>query len=147
MSSESASKTSEPPHASFWAAPPEFYLDENSVSKSVRRFLADLGYVVHTPGELFGSKEEAYGAADTEWLRRVAGTGWAIIGRDAKIAERPHELVAYRAAHVHMFLLPGEATLQQLLDILGHCLRDICVAWAQSRTSIWRVRPSGLRRL
>jgi hypothetical protein len=30
---------------------------------------------VHTPGEVFGSKADAYGAEDTEWLGRVAGSG------------------------------------------------------------------------
>jgi hypothetical protein len=90
----SVSKTFVPPPASSWAAPPEFYLDENSVSRSVFRFLGNLGYAVHTPGELFGSREAAHGPPDTEWLGRVAGTGWAVIGRDAKIAERPHELTA-----------------------------------------------------
>jgi hypothetical protein len=143
----SASKTSAPPPASSWAAPPEFYLDENSVSRSVRRFLTGLGYVVHTPGELFGSWAEASGAPDTEWLRRVSGTGWAVIGRDAKIAERPHELAAYRAAHVHMFLLPGEATLQELVDLLAAYLTHICTAWANKRPGIWKIRASGLRPL
>jgi hypothetical protein len=117
------------------------------VSRSVRRFLTDLDYVVHTPGELFGSKDEAYGATDTSWLQRVAGTGWAIIGRDAKIAERPYELAAYKSAHVHMFLLPGEATRQALIDLLAVSLKDICTTWAASRTGIWRVRPSGLHPL
>jgi hypothetical protein len=96
---------------------------------------------------LFASKEAAYGVADTEWLRRVAGTGWAVIGRDAKIAERPHELAAYKAAHVHMFLLPGDATLQRLIELLAISLKEICTTWAASRTGIWKVRPSGLHRL
>lgn len=39
--------TSEPPPASSWAAPPEFYLDENSVTRMVRRLLTSLGYRVH----------------------------------------------------------------------------------------------------
>jgi hypothetical protein len=77
----------------------------------------------------------------------VAGTGWAIIGRDAKIAERPHELAAYRAARVHMFLLPGEATRQALLDLLTAWLEDVCITWARSRTGIWKIRPSGLHPL
>ena len=47
---ESTSKTSGPPHASSWAAPPEFYADENVVTKSVVRLLRDLGYVyIHPP--------------------------------------------------------------------------------------------------
>jgi hypothetical protein len=53
--------TSEPPHASSWATPPEFYLDENTVTRSVRRLLNELGYVVHTPAELFGSRERSLG--------------------------------------------------------------------------------------
>jgi hypothetical protein len=138
---------SEPPRASSWAAPPEFYLDENSVTRSIKRFLTDLEYVVHTPGELFGSKEEAYGAPDEEWLRRVAGTGWAVLGRDAKIAERPYELAAYKAARVHMFLLPGQATRQELVDLLTICLKDICTTCTNARTGIWRVRASGLHPL
>jgi len=43
------STTSGPPHASFWAEPPEFYIDENMAGRTVRRFITDLGYVVHTP--------------------------------------------------------------------------------------------------
>jgi hypothetical protein len=70
-----------------------------------------------------------------------------VIGRDAKIAERPHELAAYRSANVHMFLLPGEATRQTLLDLLAASLKDICIAWARSRAGIWRIRPSGLHPL
>ena len=60
--------TSEPPRASFWATPPEFYLDENTVTRSVRRLLAGLGYSVHTPAELFGDRTASLGAADEEWL-------------------------------------------------------------------------------
>jgi len=48
------STTSGPPHASFWAEPPEFYIDENMAGRTVRRFIADLGYVVHTPAAVFG---------------------------------------------------------------------------------------------
>lgn len=77
--------TSEPPHAYSWATPPEFYLDENTVTRSVRRLLTDLGYAVHTPAELFGSRESSLGATDEEWLKRVTGRGWAVIGRDVKI--------------------------------------------------------------
>jgi hypothetical protein len=87
--------TSEPPRASSWATPPEFYLDENTVSRSVRHLLTGLGYFVHTPAGLFGSREVSSGAADEEWLERVTGRGRAVIGRDLKIYERPWELEAY----------------------------------------------------
>jgi hypothetical protein len=62
MNSESASKTSGPPHASSWATPPEFYADENSVTRSVCRLLRGLGYTVHTPAELYGSRDAALDA-------------------------------------------------------------------------------------
>lgn len=69
MSSEFPSMTSEPPHASSWAAEPtEFHLDEHSAGRSVRRRLLDLGYTVHTPGELFGSWDDARGVDDEGWL-------------------------------------------------------------------------------
>jgi hypothetical protein len=48
--------TSEPPRASSWATPPEFYLDENTVTRSVRRLLTGLGYPVHTPAALTAYK-------------------------------------------------------------------------------------------
>ncbi len=107
----------------------------------------DLGYVVHTPGELFGTRDAAYGVSDTEWLRRVGGTGWAVIGRDAKIAERPAEMEAYRSAGVHMFLLPGEATRQQLTEVLSTSLKEICTVWSARRPGIWRIGRTGLRPL
>jgi PIN domain-containing protein len=144
---ESASKTSAPPPASSWAAPPEFYLDENSVTRRVRRFLADLGYRVHTPGELYGTRDEACGAADTDWLRRVTGTGWVVITRDQKITQRPHELAAYRDTGLHMFLLPGEATAQDLQDILACHLGQICVLAGQRKPAIWKATRSAVRPL
>ena len=51
-----------PPPASSWAAPPEFYLDENAVTRTVRRLLVELGYGCHTPPEIFGSRAESLGA-------------------------------------------------------------------------------------
>ncbi|MEV7968325.1 hypothetical protein AB0O34_20430 [Sphaerisporangium sp. NPDC088356] len=82
MSSESRSTTSEPPPASSWATPPEFYLDENSVSRSVRKLLSGLGYQVHTPAELFGSRDKALGAPDDQWLPMVGQRGWVVIASD-----------------------------------------------------------------
>lgn len=117
--------TSEPPHVSSWATPPEFYLDENTVTRSVRRMLTGFGYSVHTPAELFGSRAASSGAADEEWLRRVAGRGWAIVGRDVKIYERPWELKAYRRARVQVFLLPGQALAAQLTHLVAVNLKDI----------------------
>src|SRR5262245_38571951 len=121
---ESGSMPSDPPPASCWAAPPEFYLDENAVTRTVRRVLSGLGYSCHTPAEVFGTRLAAEGADDTEWLRRVTGSGWVVLNRDAQIMQRPDELAAYRAAKVHMFYLPGEATRDQLRHLVERHLRD-----------------------
>src|ERR671931_2568906 len=125
MSSESPSRTSGPPHASSWAGgPPEFYLDENSVTRSVRRRLSELGYTVHTPWELYGSREEALGANDQDWLPKVGKNGWAVIGTDLKIFERPEEPAAYRATKVHVFLLPGQSKRARRVALVEVCLAD-----------------------
>jgi hypothetical protein len=50
------------------AAPPEFYADENTVTRSVRSLLTGLGYILHSPAELYGSREAALGARDEDWL-------------------------------------------------------------------------------
>jgi hypothetical protein len=143
---ESASKPSGPPLASSWAAPPEFYLDENAVTRTVRRFLISLGYVCHTPPEVFGTRAESLGAADTEWLARIAGTGWVVVNRDAKIMERPDELAAYRAAKVHMFYLPGEATRDQLLHLVETNLADIITLSADRTPDVWKISRHGVER-
>jgi PIN domain-containing protein len=101
---------SEPPPASSWAAPPEFYLDENIAGRSVLRSLRDLGYGVHTPTEFYGSREDAEGTPDEIWLADISQRGWTVISRDTKILERPTELAAYKAAKLHMVLFPGQAT-------------------------------------
>jgi hypothetical protein len=109
--------------------------------------LVELGYGCHTPPEIFGSRAESLGAPDTEWLRRIARTGWVVLNRDAKIMERPHELEAYRAAKVHMFYLPGEATRDQLKQLVESHLRDI-VTYAADRTpEVWKITSHGISRL
>ena len=49
LSMESASRRPGPPPASSLAAPPEFYADENTFTRSVRRLLTRLGYVLRSP--------------------------------------------------------------------------------------------------
>jgi hypothetical protein len=135
--------TSEPPRASSWATPPEFYLDENTVTRSVRRLLAGLGYLVHTPAELFGSRQASSGAADEEWLRRVTGRGWAVIGRDVKIYERPWELEAYRRARVQVFLLPGQALAAQMTRLVAVNLTEIGTITSSRKVGTWYLTESG----
>lgn len=140
---ESASKMYGPPPASSLATPPEFYLDENAVTRSVLRRLEELGYTVHTPARLYRSHEAAEGAEDTDWLPRVGRNRWTVITRDAKIYERPAELDAYKRARVHVFLLPGQALVAALVHLVEVNLAAIC-AIAPSRTpGTWRLTATG----
>ncbi|MGH3199484.1 MAG: hypothetical protein ACRDNT_26985 [Streptosporangiaceae bacterium] len=143
MSTESASTMSEPPPASSWATPPEFYADENSVTRSVRRRLKALGYTMHTPAELYGSHEAASGAADEDWLARVSGRGWIVLGRDLKIYERPYELEAYRRARVQVFLLPGEAIAAELVHLVEVNLAQMCAIASGRQPGSWRLTETG----
>lgn len=53
--------------------------------------------------------------------------------------ERPHELEAYRAAKIHMFYLPGEATRDHLRSLVERHLTTI-VSYATSRhPEVWRI--------
>ncbi|MBF6411246.1 hypothetical protein [Nocardia farcinica] len=131
---------SEPPHASSWAAPPEFYIDENLAGRTLRRTISDLGYVVHTPASLYGSRSAAEGTRDEVWLRDVGQRGWVVLARDTTILATPHELAAYRAARVHMFLFDGNATRAELVDALRSLLRDICTASSSGTPGVWRAR-------
>lgn len=106
--------------------------------------LVELGYRVHTPAELFGSREDSLGATDEEWLARVKGTGWVVLNRDAKIMVRRHELAAYRAAKLHMFYHPGEATSATLQDLLRSNLRDIVTLATSGTPNVWQVRARGV---
>lgn len=135
--------TSGPPPASSWAAPPEFYTDENAGTRAVRRRLTDLGYIVHSPAELYGSREAALGARDEDWLARVGERGWAVIGRDVKIYERPAELAAYLKAGVHVFLLPGQAKVAQLVELIEVNLADMCTYASSRKPGTWRLTMSG----
>jgi len=143
MNTESASTTSGPPLASSWATPPEFYTDENTVTRAVRRLLIGLGYKAHKPAELFGTNEAANGATDEDWLKRVAPTGWTVIGRDLKIYERPSEVAAYKKARIQVFLLPGQATSAELVSLIEINLRDMCTITTQRHVGTWRLTVTG----
>lgn len=131
---------SEPPPASSWAAPPEFYIDEGLAGKSLRRFFEDLGYVVHTPWSVFGSRHEAQGTPDAIWLARCGEERWAAIAKDTKILERPDELAALVKAKVHIFYYPGNATRAELLAIGAATLADVCAMASLVGGGAWRIR-------
>jgi PIN domain-containing protein len=105
--------------------------------------LRGLGYVAHTPAELFGSREAASGADDENWLTRVGRQGWTIIGRDLKIYERPSELAAYKRARVQMFLLPGQVKSAELVYLVEVNLRDICAITTLKQVGTWRLTKAG----
>lgn len=110
----------------------------------MRKLLVGLGYVVHTPPEVFGTRAESLGASDSDWLRKVARSGWVVLNRDAKIMERLDELTAYRAAKVHMFYLPGEATRDRLKHLVEVNLHDIVTCAADRNPEVWRITVRGV---
>jgi PIN like domain len=125
------------------AAPPEFYADENTVTRSVRDLLTGLGYVLHSPAELYGSREAALGAPDEDWLARVGRHRWTVLGRDLKIYERPSELAAYRASRLQVFLLPGQARAAELVELVAVNLVQICAIASTRKPGTWRLTSRG----
>ncbi len=110
----------------------------------MRRFIGDLGYLVHTPVQVFGRTRLEGGLKDEDWLPVVGRNGWVVFGRDWHILDRDLELQAYLSAEVHMFLLPGEATRAQLTELLAANLADICAVAAARRPSVYWVAAHGL---
>lgn len=107
--------------------------------------MVDLGYVVHTPAELFGTREAALGASDALWLAKVAKTGWAVLNRDTNIMRRRDELAAYRRAGVHMFYLPGEVTVAALVELVSVNLTEICTVTSARNPKLRYLTPEGLK--
>jgi PIN like domain len=125
------------------AAPPEFYADENTVTRSVRNLLTGLGYILHTPAELYGSRDAALGARDEDWLAKVGHHRWTVLGRDLKIYERPSELAAYQASRLQVFLLPGQARASELVELVEVNLTQICAIASIRQPGTWRLTRSG----
>jgi PIN like domain len=125
------------------AAPPEFYADENTVTRSVRSLLTGLGYILHSPAELYGSREAALGARDEDWLAQVGPRQWTVLGRDLKIYERPSELAAYRASRLQVFLLPGQARAAELVELVEANLAQICAIASTRQPGTWRLTDRG----
>jgi len=69
-----------------------------------------------------------------------------VLNRDAKIMERPDELAAYRAAKVHMFYLPGQATRDHLKHLVGKHLRTILTCASDRTPDVWRITDHGVER-
>jgi hypothetical protein len=99
---------------------------------------------VHTPWELYGSRQEALGADDQDWLPKVGKNGWAVIETDLKIFERPEELAAYRASKVHVFLLPGQSKREQRVALVETCPADMCTKASSRKPEVWRLTMAGV---
>lgn len=136
--------TSAPPPASSWAAPPEFYIDASITGRTAYNFVRNLGYVVHTPRSVFGRQRVEQGLDDVDWLPVVGDNSWVVIGRDQRILDREIELNAYLAARVHMFLLPGEALRQQIVELLGINLSQMCTLAAARRPNVYWLTRGGV---
>lgn len=83
---------------------------------------------------------KALGTADTVWLRRCGQNGWAALGRDTKIMERPDEIAAFRKAKIHIFYYPGNATLAELVAAASATLIDVCTYTTQAGGGAWRIK-------
>jgi hypothetical protein len=118
-------------------------MDENAVTRSVRKLFRSLGYVVHTPPELFGSRAASEGARDEEWLSRIR-RDWVVLHRDLKIYEREEELAAYRRSGAQVYLLPGNAKAAELLHLVEINLDRMCSGATLRQQGTWRLTEAGL---
>lgn len=122
-------------------------MDGNVAGRATRRCLTDLGYVVHTPADLYGSWDLALGARDEDWLAKLTTRDWAVISKDEHILQRPTELAAYKAARIHVFMLPNNVRRDDLIALLHGNLREICTRSAERTPGVWRVTRKGLTQL
>nr|MDT0661574.1 hypothetical protein [Micromonospora sp. DSM 115978] len=111
------------------------------LGRTVRRFIINLGYAVHSPAELFGRERLHQGVIDEDWLPIVGERGWVVFGRDQNILKREDELRAFLDAKIHMFLLPGNALRTQIVDLIGVNLHHICAYAAARRTGVYWLTP------
>ncbi len=111
---------------------------------TVRRFIADLGYVVHSPAEVFGKDRLDRGLRDEDWLPVIGQQGWAVFGRDQAILQREMELRALLAAKIHMFLLPGEAPRSKIIDLLKINLSGVCTCTSARQPNVYWLTLSGI---
>jgi hypothetical protein len=99
---------------------------------------------VWTPSAVFTRARLDVTLTDEEWLPHVGRKGWAVIGRDSHILERPLELRAFLQAKLHMFLLPGSATRAEILDLLAINLGAVCTQTAARQHGVYWLTLGGL---
>lgn len=74
----------------------------------------------------------------------VGSHGWAVLCRDLRIFERETELAAYRAAKVHVFLLPNQAKASTLLEFVEINLKDMCTTAIGVPPGVWKLTRDGV---
>ena len=93
---------------------------------------------MHTPPELYGTREAAEGTPDEVWLADVARHRWTVVSRDSKILERPSEIAAFKAARLHLVLYPGQASRETLVDAVHATLTEMCTVSSRAVPGVWR---------
>lgn len=81
---------------------------------------------------------------DVQWLPVVGAEGWVVISRDQRIMSREHELRAYLDAKVHLFLLPGQNTRQQIVHLLQVNLREIFALATARKPNVYWLTTGGI---
>lgn len=74
----------------------------------------------------------------------VGANGWVVFCRDQNILDREIELKAYLEARIHMFLLPGNATRHQIVELLANNLGAICTLAAARRPNVYWLKPDAV---
>lgn len=85
--------------------PLEIYVDRSLGQVIVPHALRELGLVVRTEVDVFGSVPD--GVADTVWLEKAGTEGWVVFTKDTRIRYRVAEISALAAHNVRAFVLSG----------------------------------------
>ena len=112
--------------------------------RTLRRFIEGLGYVIHTPASVFGRERLEEGLYDEDWLPVAGANSWTVFCRDQHILDREAELRAYLDARVHMFVLPGNANRDQILELLSVNLQEICTLAVARKPSVYWLTGRGV---
>lgn len=112
--------------------------------RTLRRFIVDLGYQVHSPASVFGQERLEAGLRDEEWLPVIGAKGWVVFGRDQNILKREVELRALLDAKVHMFLFPGDILRAEIVELVKVNLAEICSAASSRRPNVYWLKRDGI---
>ncbi|WKU03737.1 hypothetical protein [Micromonospora sp. HUAS LYJ1] len=112
--------------------------------RTLRRFIADLGYQVHSPASVFGRTRLDDGLDDEDWLPVIGAKGWVVFGRDQNILKREMELQALLDARIHMFLFPGDVPRPQIIELVQFNLAKICALASARQPNVYWLHLDGV---